>query len=225
MAFAVITHWGLQDHGSTLPTGIVDQALEYFESQVTLSQIGVTVLVRSLWMTGVIEMEAAGLVGAEKILSLLKEHLVSSLIVDGMTGGEGVTGIHAKAEIALALCAFGDCCKLLQSMADESPLTCGVLQEYPRGTFGSGREDFVEGLRNTIDPFLFASAQVGSGMHHESRDPQSVTSIQFVAEGCSRASEVVWIGRGEIHQICGVSHQGRDLAVAELLLEPLHVGF
>ena len=225
MAFAVVAHRRLQDHRPAMPAGVVDQTLEDFEAQMALTQIGVTVLVRSAWVTGVIEMEAAGLVGAEEILSLLKERLVARLIVDGMTGGEGVTGIDAEAEISRALGPIDNYCKLLQSVADESSLSCGVLQEDPGVTFGAGSEDFVEGFRDAIDPLLFSSAQVGAGMHHESRDPQSVTAIQLVAEGRSRASEIVWIGRGEIHQIGGVSYQGRDLAIAELLLEPLHVGF
>ena len=77
---------------------------------------------------------------------------------------------------------------------------------------------------DAIDPFLFASAEVGPGMHDEPGDPQSVAAIQLVTQGRTRAPEVVRIGRCEIHQIGGVGHERRDLAIAELLHEALHVG-
>ena len=224
MAFAVVAHRCLQDHRPVMPTGILDQSREDLEAQVTLAQVGVTVLLRSSGVTGVVEMEAGGLAGAEELLSLLEKGLVTRCLVYGVASGEGVTGIQAEAELSVALGSFDNGRELLQLMTDQGSLPGGVLQKDPGPTAGPSGVDLVERLGDTVDPFLVASSQVGSGMHHESWDPESVTAIQLVAEGRSRASKIVGIDRSEIHQIGRVGYQSRDLAVLELLLEAFHVG-
>ena len=92
-----------------MPAGVVDQALKDLEAQITLTQVGVTVLFRSLWVTGIVEMEATGLVGAEKLLSPLKEGLVACLGVDRVASSKRVAGIHAETKPASAVGPLDNC--------------------------------------------------------------------------------------------------------------------
>jgi hypothetical protein len=50
-----------------------------------------------------------------------------------------------------------------------------------------------------------------------------VAAIQLVAESRSRATEVVRVGGGEVHEIGGMGDHSRDLALEELVVELLHV--
>jgi len=168
--------------------------------------------------------ETAGLVGSEEIYGLLEEGLIPILDVDGVAGGKGVAGIHAKTKVAFAIGPFDDGCQLLQLVTDEGALTGSVLEQDPGSAFRSSGVHFVEGLGDAIDPFLFSSAEVGSGMYDEPRYPEPVAAIQLITQRRTRAPEVVRIGRCEIYQIGGVGHESRDLAIAELLHEALHIG-
>lgn len=97
MTFAVVAHGSFQDQRPVVPARIVDQSFEDLQSKVPLTQIGVTVPFRAQGILGVVEMQATGLTFTKEVLSLLEEGLVSSILTDGMTGGEGMAGIDAEA--------------------------------------------------------------------------------------------------------------------------------
>jgi hypothetical protein len=100
--------------------------------------------------------------------------------------GKRVAGIQANSHSFGFSRLFDDTPKMIEGMAQRSPLTCCVLHENFDSETGRFAEYDVERSRHRFDARIFPGSCVSAGMHDEVRYFQLFRPFHLIQKGCPR---------------------------------------
>ena len=126
---AVVTDRCLENHRHRFEPRFVEQAFESLQRQLTGAEIGMSIASGTEWVARVVEMEATGLLRAEEAVDLGDEVVIPGRLIDGVPGGEGVTGIETDPQPAGSIGELDDRGEVVETEPDESSLPGCILQQ------------------------------------------------------------------------------------------------
>ena len=107
----------------------MEQAREDLQRDFSLTQIGVAIPLGPEFVSGVIEVETARVIGAEQLGHGFQKLAIPRFFMQGVASRKGVTCVDTDADAGGLAHQIADGCQVLQAMADERTLTSGVLEQ------------------------------------------------------------------------------------------------